>query len=283
MLTRDLSITTIQPLSVRCDYCSHQKDVDAEIDVNFLVVPYPLGFCLHLRTMGLSCELTTKGNTKLLQSLEYIHELFVTAHETSFLTIDVLGDDLFREHVSVISGGLQFMLAAGWSASAGASTGSYVLSFSRNPNEPSQRQLVAIEMLELEMRKLKSGKRSFTLPLETELPMALEEMKILSEEWESRNLIPSTETLHRWSNLYSFFRLLCASSSTPQIWEKHLLKCRLYCLYAVDKVRGMYHALELPKPLLSDNYDSDSLMQAYGEVTPSSTPIKSSQTAASPV
>ena len=163
-------------------------------------------------------------------------DLMTTAHEVSRHTVLMSTDD-FRHNVLDVNGSLALLLSSGWSV-----IDDVAIVYSRMPGEPSQRQLLAMEMLQQELQGLNEGIRTHTVPFEADLPFVTEELTALLRLFESRDMVPSLETLHRWAYLWSFFRLLTAHTRSPQ-YERHLMTCRHYALFVADRVRGAYHSV----------------------------------------
>ena len=245
MLSRDPAITCIQPMCLRCDVCHHRIETDAEVDIGFLLPgPQPTALALHLRAMGSSVVDDTR---RLRTCLGYLLDLMTTAHEVSRHTVLMSTDD-FRHNVLDVNGSLALLLSSGWSV-----IDDVAIVYSRMPGEPSQRQLLAMEMLQQELQGLNEGIRTHTVPFEADLPFVTEELTALLRLFESRDMVPSLETLHRWAYLWSFFRLLTAHTRSPQ-YERHLMTCRHYALFVADRVRGAYHSVPLPPlPLTAGN------------------------------
>ena len=147
MLSRDPAITCIQPMCLRCDVCHHRIETDAEVDIGFLLTPQPTAIALHLRAMGSSVMDDTR---RLRGCLSYLLDMMATAHEASRHAV-LMTTDAFRHHVLDVGGCMALLLSSGWSVIED------VVVYSRMREEPSQRQLVAMEMVRQELEGLTSG------------------------------------------------------------------------------------------------------------------------------
>jgi hypothetical protein len=236
------------------------------VDISFLLSPQPTSIALHLRTLG---NAVGEDLPHLKSILGYMWDQMSRAHATSRHSIDMTTQP-FRTFVLEVPGALQLFITAGWSIHEK----DMVLVYDRHPHEPGQRQLLAIEMLKDEIHSLPT--RTHTASFDAELPFVVEEYNTLTRLFESRDLVPSLNTLRRWVYLWSYFRMMCAARpNSASQWEKHLMSCRAYCLHVTDKVRQTYHSVLLP-PI--------TLMM---DPTPGNTPLKQShqmdQSAPSPV